>query len=185
MSDGANAAPPPNELPWVMEALLFVADEPQTLGALARAAGVSDAAARKALHQLAADYEARGLRVMEDGQKYQLVNASEYSRYVDELLGAGPGQRLSRAALETLTIIAYKQPCTRAEVEAIRGVNSDKLVGALEQRGLIDHVGTGDGPGKPKLYRTTMKFFEHFGIHSAHELPPLPEDEPETEVRAM
>ena len=185
MSDGAPRPPGANELPWVMEALLFVADEPQTIGALAKAAGVSDNAARKALHQLTAEYEVRGLRVMEDGQKYQLVNAPEYSKYVDELLGTGPGQRLSRAALETLTIIAYKQPCTRAEIEAIRGVNSDKLVGTLEQRGLIDHVGTGDGPGKPKLYRTTMKFFEHFGIRSLNDLPPLPREEPETEVSAL
>lgn len=179
--------PPPSaeQLPSVMEALLFVADEPQPLAALARAAGVTDSAARKAIAQLAADCESRGLRVMEDGQKYQLVNAPEYSRYVEELLGTGPGQRLSRAALETLTIIAYKQPCTRAEIEAIRGVNSDKLVGTLEQRGLVDHVGTGEGPGKPKLYRTTMKFFEHFGIRSPHELPPLPKDEPETEVTAL
>ena len=92
------------------------------------------------------------------------------------MLGAGPGQKLSRAALETLTIIAYRQPCTRAEIEAIRGVNSDKLVDA-QQRGLIDNVGQTEGPGKAKLYRTTMKFFEHFGIRSAHELPPLPHDE--------
>lgn len=185
MTDGPPRPPSANELPWVMEALLFVADEPQSLGALARAAGVADGAARKALNQLTADYEARGLRVMEDGQKFQLVNAPEYGRYVDELLGTGPGQRLSRAALETLTIIAYRQPCTRAEIEGIRGVNSDKLVGTLEQRGLIDHVGTGDGPGKPKLYRTTMKFFEHFGIRGPQELPALPKDEPEAEVSAL
>jgi len=174
--------PSPAELPWVMEAFLFVAEEPQTLGALARAAGVGDLAARRALDRLAADYEARGLRVMEDQQKYQLVSAPDYAPYVDQMLGSGPGQKLSRAALETLTIIAYRQPCTRAEIEAIRGVNSDKLVSTLEQRGLIDNVGQNDGPGKAKLYRTTMKFFEHFGIRSAKELPPLPRDE-ETEVQ--
>ncbi|MEO6398569.1 MAG: SMC-Scp complex subunit ScpB [Tepidiformaceae bacterium] len=185
MTDGPPPVPSPGELPWVLEALLFVADEPQSLAALARAAGVPEAAARKALHQLTADYQARGLRLMEDGQKFQLVNAPEYGRYVDELLGTGPGQRLTRAALETLTIIAYRQPCTRAEIEGIRGVNRDKLVGTLEQRGLIDHVGTGDGPGKPKLYRTTMKFFEHFGIRSPQELPALPRDEPEAEVAAL
>jgi segregation and condensation protein B len=180
VTDG-HPKPRANELPWVMEALLFVAEEPQTLGALARAAGVSDGAARKALHTLAADYEARGLRVMEDGQKYQLVTAPEYAPYVDEMLGHGPGQRLSRAALEVLTIIAYKQPCTRAEIEAIRGVNSDRLVATLEARGLIDNVGLGEGPGKPKLYRTTMRFLEHFGISSPQELPPLPQEPaPET-----
>ena len=157
-----------------MEALLFVSEEPQTLGALARAAGIGEGAAKKALGRLTEDYEARGLRVMEDGQRYQLVTAPDYAPYIDALLGAGPGQRLTRAALETLTIIAYKQPCTRADIEAIRGVNSDRLVATLEQRGLIDSPGFSEGPGRAKLYRTTMKFLEHFGIRSPEELPPLP-----------
>jgi segregation and condensation protein B len=175
--------PPKGELAWVMEALLFVSDEPQSLGALARAAGVGEAAARKALKQLGDDYEARGLRLQEDGQRYQVVTAPAYAPYVAELLGAGPGERLSRAALETLTIIAYRQPCTRADVEAIRGVNSDRLIASLEQRGLIDNVGTADSPGRPKLYRTTMKFFEHFGIRGPEDLPPLPEEQvPEQEA---
>ncbi|WP_322819809.1 SMC-Scp complex subunit ScpB [Tepidiforma sp.] len=173
--------PSANELPWVFEAILFVSDEPQPLAALARAVGVSEAAARKALTQLAADYEARGLRLLEDGQKYQLGAAPEYAPYIDAFLGTGPGQKLSRAALETLTIIAYRQPCTRAEIEAIRGVNSDRHVALLEQRGLIEQAGTGDGPGRPKLYRTTIRFLEHFGIRSPKDLPPLPE-EPQPEV---
>jgi segregation and condensation protein B len=173
--------PPTGELPWVLEALLFVSEEPQALGALARAAGVSEGAARRALDQLTADYEARGLRVMEDGQRFQLVTAPDYSPYIESLVGAAPAQRLTRAALETLTIVAYRQPCTRADIEAIRGVNSDKLVATLEQRGLIDNAGQSEAPGKPKLYRTTMKFLEHFGIRSPHELPPLPSaPEPET-----
>ncbi|MCC7090034.1 MAG: SMC-Scp complex subunit ScpB [Chloroflexi bacterium] len=185
MTEPGHTRPPStNELPWVMEALLFVAEEPQPLPALARAAGVSDAAARKALNQLAADYEARGLRVLEDSQRYQLGAAPEFAPYIENMLGTGPGQRLTRAALETLTIIAYKQPCTRAEIEAIRGVNSDRLVAILEQRGLIDNVGTGDGPGRPKLYRTTMRFLEHFGIKSPRELPPLPEPQEETPIEA-
>jgi segregation and condensation protein B len=179
MSDAQAEAParkPPhtNELPWVMESLLFVAEEPQSIGALAAAAGVGEGAARKALTRLAADYEARGLRLMEDGQKYQLVTAPEYAAYVDALLGQAPGQRLSRAALEVLTIIAYRQPCSRADVEAIRGTNSDKLVITLETRGLIETAGTSDGPGRAKLYRTTMRFLEHFGISSPKDLPPLP-----------
>lgn len=179
-----HAPPPPGELPWVMEALLFVAEEPQPLQALARAAGVSDGAARKALNQLSADYEARGLRLLEDGNRYQLGAAPSYARYIENMLGTGPGQRLTRAALEALTIIAYKQPCTRAEIEAIRGVNSDRLVAILEQRGLIENVGTGDGPGRPKLYRTTMRFLEHFGIRSPRELPPLPSAPEEPLVEA-
>ena len=176
MSDAQSLAPPPppSELPWVLEALLFVADEPQTLGALARAAGVSDAAAKRALAQLTGDYEARGLRVMEDGQRYQLVSAPDYAPYIDQLLGTGPAKRLTRAALETLTIIAYRQPCTRAEIEAIRGVNSDKLALHARAARVDRQCRPGRRAGRPKLYRTTMKFFEHFGIRSAAELPPLP-----------
>jgi segregation and condensation protein B len=168
----------------VLEALLLVAEEPQTLQSLARATGVSDGAARKALAQLAEDYEARGLRVMEDSQRYQLGAAPGYAPYIENMLGTGPGQRLTRAALETLTIIAYKQPCTRAEIEAIRGVNCDRLVAILEQRGLIENTGTADGPGRPKLYRTTMRFLEHFGIRSPRELPPLPDAPAEPMVEA-
>jgi segregation and condensation protein B len=179
-AETAGVKPPEkNELPWVIESLLFVADEPQTAGALARAAGVTEGAVKRALTRLGDEYEARGLRLQEDGGKFQLVTAPEYARYIEALLGSGPAQRLSKAALETLTIIAYRQPCTRAEVEAVRGANSDRTVAMLEQRGLIELAGTADGPGRPKLYRTTSRFFEHFGIRSRDELPPLPADEPE------
>jgi segregation and condensation protein B len=175
VTDELEVGPPASgELPWVLEALLFVSDEPQTAAALARATSVTEGAVKRALAQLADDYEARGLRLMGDGHRYQIVTAPAYAPYVDSLLGAGPGQRLSRAALETLTIIAYKQPATRAEIEAIRGVNSDRLVATLEQRGLIESPGYSEGPGRAKLYRTTLRFLEHFGISSPDELPPLP-----------
>jgi segregation and condensation protein B len=174
---------PAAELPWVLEALLFASGDPQPLGALARAAGVGEGPARRALAQLAEDLSARGLRLLNDGQgHYQLGHAPEYAAYVEQLIGAGVTQRLSRAALETLAIIAYRQPCTRAEVEAIRGVNSDRLMGTLEARSLIDVVGQSEGPGRPKLYRTTIKFFEHFGLSSPSELPPLPDTETGAEV---
>lgn len=181
MADGEAPAITPrpvNELPWVIEALLFVADEPQTAGALARASGASETAVKRALTRLSAEYEARGLRLQEDSGKFQLVTAPEYAVYIEALLGSGPAQRLSKAALETLTIIAYRQPCSRAEVEAVRGANSDRTVAMLEQRGLIEMAGTGETPGRPKLYRTTTRFFEHFGIRSREELPPLPMEEP-------
>jgi segregation and condensation protein B len=179
MTDDAPLKPPPvGELPWALEALLFVAEEPVTLGALAAAVGAGEGATRKALARLAADYEARGLRLMEDGHRYQLVSAPAYAAYLDNFLGQAPGQRLTRAALEVLTIIAYKQPCSRAEIEAIRGVNSDKLVITLESRGLIDQAGTSEGPGRAKLYKTTMRFLEHFGINSPRDLPPLPDAPP-------
>ncbi len=177
MSEHERPAPPVMaELPWVLEALLFVSDEPLSLSHLARAAGVGEGAARRALVQLRQDYEARGLRIQEDAGHYQLVTAPQYAAYVAQLLGMGPGQRLSRPALETLTIIAYKQPCSRSEVEAIRGVNSDRLIATLEGRGLVEVAGLGETAGRPKLYRTTSLFFEYFGIEGIHALPPLPED---------
>ena len=138
--------PPSSELPWVLEAILFVTDEPQTVPALAAASGASEGATRRALARLAADYEARGLRLMEDGQRYQLVTAPGYAPYVNRFLGQAPGHRLSRAAVEVLTIIAYRQPCPRSEIEAIRGVNSDRLVATLEARGLVEDVGQSDDP---------------------------------------
>jgi segregation and condensation protein B len=170
------APPAPSELPWVLEALLFVAEEPVTANALAAATGATDGAVRKALGRLAADYEARGLRLMEDGQRYQIVTSAGYAVYVDRFTGQGPGQRLSRPALEVLTIIAYRQPCSRSDIEAVRGVNSDRVVAVLEGRGLIEEAGRGDGPGHPRLFKTTIRFLEYFGINSPSELPPLPDE---------
>ncbi len=177
MSDQERPAPPSSgELPWVLEAMLFVTEEPLPISVMARAIGVGEGSVRRALVQLRADYEARGLRLQEDGHAYQLVTAPEYAGYISQLLGSGPGQRLSRAALETLTIIAYRQPCSRSEVEAVRGVNSDRLIATLEGRGLVEVAGTGDTVGKPKLYRTTASFYEYFGIEGPHALPPLPDE---------
>lgn len=181
MSDAAPTSP--DALARILEALLFVADEPQPVASLARATGATEAAVRKALDHLGAQCAGRGVRLMEDGRRFQLVTAPDYAVYVEQFLGNAGSGRLSRAALETLTIIAYRQPCSRAEIESLRGVNSDRLVTMLEQRGLIDLAGTGEGPGKPRLYRTTMKFLEHFGIQSPDELPPLP-DESQTPVEA-
>ena len=165
-----------DELPWVLEALLLAAEEPLAAGALARATGVGERSIRRALGRLSDDYEARGLRLQEDGGRYQLVTAPEYAPYVARLLGDEATQRLSRAALETLTIVAYRQPCTRAEVEAVRGVNSDRIVSSLEQRGLLENVGRARSPGRPRLYRPASRFYEHFGLLGPGDLPPLPDD---------
>ncbi len=165
------------ELPWVLEALLLASEEPQPAGALARATSTGERSVRRALERLADDYEARGLRLQEEGGRYQLVTAPDYAPYVASLLGDAVTQRLSRAALETLTIVAYKQPCTRAEIEAIRGVSSDRLVASLEQRGLLENVGTAHSPGRPKLYRPARQFYEHFGLRGQSDLPALPEED--------
>ena len=174
--------PSRDELPWVLEALLLASEEPLGPATLARATGVGDRSARTGLDRLAADYEARGLRLQEEAGRYQLVTAPEYAPFVARLLGDETTVRLSRAALETLTIVAYRQPCTRGEVEAIRGVNSDRIVLSLEQRGLIENVGTARSPGRPRLYRPAPRFYEHFGLLGPSDLPPLPDDDPSETV---
>lgn len=174
-------APPEEKLPAAVEALLFVAEEPPSLGALARALGVGEAAVRRAIEALDQASGERGIRIQEHGGRYQLVTAPELAAYVEAFIGA-TSRRLSRAALETLSIIAYRQPCSRAEIEAIRGANSDKLVVTLEQRGLIEVTGVAETPGRPKLYAPTRHFYEHFGIRGPDELPPLEELEAREEA---
>ncbi len=179
MTDDPTSLPRPSrdELPWVLEALLLASEEPLGAAALARATGVGERSVRTGIERLSADYEARGLRVREEAGRYHLVTAPEYAPYVARLLGDESSERLSRAALETLTIVAYRQPCTRGEVEAIRGVNSDRIVASLEQRGLVENVGTARSPGRPKLYRPAPRFYEHFGLLGPSDLPPLPDDD--------
>ena len=181
MNEGeAPPRPSPDELPRVVEALLLAAEEPVGAGALARAAGVGEGAVRRALGRLAEECAGRGLRLQEDGGRHQLVTAPEYAPYVARLLGDEGAQRLSRAALETLTVVAYRQPCSRGEVEALRGVNSDRIVAALERRGLLEGAGRARTPGRPRLYRPAARFYEHFGLLGPADLPPLPDaDEPE------
>ncbi|MFQ5380840.1 MAG: SMC-Scp complex subunit ScpB [Dehalococcoidia bacterium] len=182
-AQAAVEAIPISELAWAIEAMLFASGRPQTVPALARAAGVGPAAVRTALDQLAGDYEARGLRLVKDGAGlFEIAHAPEYAACVERLLGAAPSQRLSRAALETLAIIAWRQPCTRAQVEAIRGVNSDKLIVTLEGRGFLEVTGRAETPGRPRLYRTTLQFFEHFGLEGPEDLPPLLEADPPESV---
>lgn len=188
------------DLKLVLEAILFASQKPLSVadlkGVLARAADQSDEPAVRAFKRTKTDEITAALAALRDEQEaggrsycltcvaeaWQFVARPEFAPWLRVLAGerARPA-RLSPPALETLTIIAYRQPCTRAEIEAIRGVNSDRHVAILEQRGLIEQAGTGDGPGRPKLYRTTIRFLEHFGISSPKELPPLPE-EPAPEV---
>lgn len=162
------------DLVMAVEAILFVAEEPVEVAELARALGVSAAAVRGLVERLAEQCAARGLRVQRQGSRVQLVTAPEVGAYVNRFLGARADQRLSSAALETLAIIAYRQPITRPELEAIRGVNCDHAIATLRARGLIEEVGRAEGVGRPILFGTTMAFLEHFGLTTPDELPPLP-----------
>ena len=169
-------APPSEQLPMLIEAMLFVSEEPVEPGILARALGVSTATLGTALNALQVSLHGRGIRLQRGPAGVQLITAPEASRAVEEYLGLEVGRRLSNAALETLAIIAYRQPVTRAQIDSIRGVSSEGAVSTLRARGLIDEVGRSEAPGRPVLFATTQRFLEHFGIERPEDLPPLPDD---------
>ncbi|WP_376792897.1 SMC-Scp complex subunit ScpB [Thermoflexus sp.] len=156
-----------------VEALLFVAGDPPSIAQLARALKVPPEAVEGALNALQEHLKTRGLRLQRMGDRVQLVTAPEAAEDVRCFLGLEAAPRLSTAALETLAIIAYRQPITRAEIEAIRGVNCDGVLRTLLAKGLIEEVGRAEGPGRPILYGTTFLFLQHFGLRSLDELPPL------------
>jgi segregation and condensation protein B len=165
---------PPAQFELVLEALLFVADGPVEESALARVLGITRRQLEPLLVALAEAMRERGLRVQRGPDGVQLVTAPAAATYIEQFLGLESGRRLSSAALETLAIIAYRQPVTRATLEAIRGVNSDGAVDTLRARGLVDMTGRADGPGRPALFSTTQKFLEYFGLERSEELPELP-----------
>jgi len=167
-------APAPDRLPAVIESLLFVAEEPQQLDTLARSLSVPRQRVEQAVELLAASTDGRGIFVQRLGDRVQLATVPDAAPYIEHFLEVEHGQ-LSRAALETLAIIAYRQPVTRAGIESVRGVNADYAVAALLARELIEEVGRAPGPGRPALFGTTMRFLEYFGLQRPDELPPLPD----------
>jgi len=187
-------APPPEPsaqaLPALIEALLFVADGPVEASALTRALNISGPRLQGALEPLAKSLANRGMRLQTGPEGLQLVTAPETAPYVEYFLGLEARRRLSNAALETLAVVTYRQPVTRATVESIRGVNSDAPIATLRTRGLIAEGGRAPGPGRPLLFVTTQRFLEHFGLEHPEDLPKLPPleeseapeepDEPET-----
>jgi segregation and condensation protein B len=166
--------PTPDRLPAVLESLLFVAEEPQEIGTLARSLGVPRQRIEHAVEQLADSANGRGLFVQRHGDRVQLATTPDAAPYIEQFLEVEHG-RLSRASLETLAIIAYRQPATRAVIESVRGVNSDHAVASLLARGLIEEVGRAPGPGRPVLLGTSVRFLEYFGLQRPDDLPPLPE----------
>ncbi len=167
---------PPTEplsLENLVESLLFVAEGPVPVARLAEALEVSPREVEAALGQLTEAYLHRGLSVQRSRDKVQLTTTPAAADKVQRFLGLAAATPLSRAALETLAIIAYQQPVTRPQIEAIRGVNSDSVIKNLLSKGIIDEVGRTDGPGRPVLYSTTPEFLQYFGIASLADLPPL------------
>ncbi|MBO8137908.1 MAG: SMC-Scp complex subunit ScpB [Desulfotomaculum sp.] len=159
----------------VIEVLLFVSPEPLALDKICRVAEVEEEDAKEILLSLQREYKrsSRGLQIIEMAEGWQITTKREFAPYVEKLYKKNSSSTLSRAALETLAIIAYRQPVTRAELEMIRGVKSDSSLNTLVERGLVEEKGRRDAPGKPVLYGTTNAFLRHFGLKDLSELPDL------------
>jgi segregation and condensation protein B len=160
----------------LVESLLFVADEPVTVERLATAIGVERLAVEEALRELGEEYEQRGLRIQRKEGRVQIVTAPSAAPYIERFLGLELTSRLSAPALETLAVVAYQQPVTRAGVEAVRGVNCDSVLRTLVSKGLIEAVGRLPQAGRPIVYGTTFEFLQYFGLQDLAELPPLAEE---------
>ncbi len=165
----------------LIESLLFVADHPVLISELAAALDVRPHKIEKALATLTEVYGHRCLQLQRMGNKIQLVTTPDAAEYIERFLGLSLSSKLSTAALEVLGIVAYKQPITRPEIEAIRGVSSDGVLRNLLSKGLIEEVGRLDTVGHPRQYGTTFDFLRYFGLTSLDDLPPL-EMEEETET---
>jgi segregation and condensation protein B len=162
-----------------LEALLFVAAEPVATTQLATALDVAPSVIERGLNELDDSLSSRGLRLQRHAGRVQLTTAPQLAELIERFLGLEATTHLSRAALETLSIIAYQQPVTRPQIDAIRGVNSDSMMKSLLHKGLILETGRADGPGRPILYSTTPEFLQHFGLNSILEMPPLAKPEEE------
>jgi segregation and condensation protein B len=158
----------------LVEAALLAADEPLTPRRLAAVAGLKDAAeARRLAARLRALYDRDGtaFQVEELAGGYQLLTRAEYHPWLVRLRRSGADLRLTAAARETLAIVAYRQPITRADVEAVRGVQSSEVLGLLMEKGLVRIAGRDDSLGRPMLYGTTKKFLQVYGLKSLRDLP--------------
>jgi segregation and condensation protein B len=169
----------------LLEALLFIAPGAVSATQLASVLDISSNQVEEGLKELEAIYadteKPRGLRLQRHHGRVQLTTTPEVGVLIEHFLGLETSTKLSRAALETLAVIAYKEPVTRPQIDAIRGVNSDGVLKNLLSKGLIQEVGRTDAPGRPILYSITTDFLQHFGLDSLDSLPPL-EAEPTTNI---
>jgi len=172
----AESAPPElgeGEVRAAVEACLFASAEPVSAAALGRALSVDARAVARTLRELATEYAgaSRGFELVEVAGGYQLTSREVFASYVERMGRQQGARRLSAAALETLALVAYRQPVQRAEIERVRGVSCGELLRSLLERGLVRIVGRAQEPGHPLLYGTTKGFLEHFGLKSIGELP--------------
>lgn len=164
--------------PSILESLFFAADEPLTLDRIAEVVQAEADTVKEEFEKwrdsLASD-DSRGLHVIEVAGGFLFATKQETAEFIDRLLERRKKRSLSQAALETLAIIAYREPITRAEIEAVRGVNVDSMIHTLLQRRLIKIAGRKEIAGHPFMYRTTKNFLQHFGLRSLKELPGIDE----------
>jgi segregation and condensation protein B len=161
----------------IIESLLFVTGESLKLTEMANILECSIDFTRELINELRVKYEEehRGIKIIVTNDEYQFVTKPCNSEYIQKLLKTNVRQSLSQASLETLAIVAYKQPITRVEIEEIRGVKSDRAVYTLSEKNLIKESGRKDVPGRPIIYVTTDEFLKHFDFHSLDEMPTLEE----------
>jgi len=172
---GVTGAEDLGRLPALVESLLFAAGRPVPISELVEALdGPSRAEVLRALEHLVAscEREGRGLRLVQVAGGWQLRTPAEHAPWIRRLLRERP-PRLSRPMLETLAVVAYRQPCTRIEIEAVRGVDAEAVLTTLIERRLVRIVGRKEAPGRPLLYATTREFLEVFGLPDLNALPPL------------
>lgn len=177
MSESTNLIP--LDIQAALEALLFISAEPVSPSQLASVLEISVSEVENGLQELNDELQGRGLKLQRHGGRVQLTTAAEMAEIIERFLGLEATSRLSRAALETLAIVAYQQPVTRPYLEGVRGVSSDSVMKSLLSKGLIQEAGRAEGPGRPILYGTAPDFLQHFGLNSLSELPALDLPEPE------
>jgi segregation and condensation protein B len=163
----------------ILEAILFMAGEPVTLDTLRKIIGIDKYNTDRLVRELINEYSLRnpGLLIVEVAEGFQMVTNPGCAPWVKKLLSTAMPKKLSQSALETLAIVAYKQPIIKAEIEAIRGVNSDGVVKTLLERRLIKILGRKEVPGRPLMYGTTNEFLQYFGLKDLSEMPTLKEFE--------
>ncbi len=157
----------------ILEALLFASGEPLTIAAVTKATGLAEHEIRSILAKLMTEYRDRnsGLIIVEIAEGYEILTDPELAAWIRKMKNISSTGKLSQPSLETLSIIAYKQPITKLEVDQLRGVNSDAAVKSLLDKRLIKIVGKKETPGRPYLYSTTKEFLQYFGLKNLGELP--------------
>lgn len=163
------------ELAAAIESILFVSGRPLERAELRKLLDIDEENLTQSLQTLEHELEnhRRGIRLQRLGEQVQLVTAPENARYIAALLGLPMSAKLTSAAMETLAVISYRQPVTRAQIEATRGVNSDRALASLIQHGLVVEVGRAQTVGRPTLFGTTPEFLQQFGLTKLEQLPPV------------